>query len=123
MNFDDHQLEEFDKTEEAEPGYFQKWFFGFIDGVVVIGLFFLLNRYLPYGSLYVAIRAVNATVFAMILLILYRVMTISFFGATPGMLLLKIKFLNGEENPPTMMEKLLASIFIYINGLKYYDKR
>jgi len=123
MNNDEHKLEEFDKSEEVETGYLKKWLFGFIDGILVIGLFFGMTRYFPHGAISEAIRAVHPTLFVFGLLFLYRFLTIVPFNGTPGMLLLKIKFLTGRQNPPTIGERMLASFLILANGIKYYDKR
>jgi hypothetical protein len=123
MNNDEHNLTEFDKTAEVEVSYFKKWIYGLVDAAIVIGFFLLISRYLPYGPLYKLISSVNPSIFALILLIIYRLITILPLGATPGMLLFKIKFLTGEEKPPTIGEKILAVFFILTNGIKYYDKR
>ena len=123
MNNDEHKLAEFDKSAEVEASYFKKSMLRIIDAVMVIGIYLLIARYLPYGTLYKMISVVNSYIFALILLIFYRMITILPFGATPGMLLVKVRFLTGEEKRPTIVEKLLAVIFIFTNGVTYFDKR
>jgi hypothetical protein len=54
--------------------------------------------------------------------ILYRFIAILFLRGTPGMRILNLIFLNGEEEETDFKEKLLASIFILYRGVDYYQE-
>jgi hypothetical protein len=44
------------------------------------------------------------------------------FRGTPGMRILNLVFLNGEEEETDFKEKLLASIFILYRGVDYFQE-
>lgn len=53
-------------------------------------------------------------------LVLYRLFTIINNGHTPGMQVLGLTFLSGEEEPLNLNEKLLAAVFVLYQGVGYY---
>jgi hypothetical protein len=73
MAKEENLLEEF-KTPQTETSYFKKLMVSVVDGTVILGTWYLLYRYLAYQIQVNTIRAVNPTLVAFLLLLVYRVM-------------------------------------------------
>jgi len=52
--------------------------------------------------------------------ILYRFISVFFFGTTLGMRMMGVKLLNRYEEKLSTKERLLASFFILAKGVEYY---
>lgn len=96
---------------------------GLIDAVIILFLFWQYSKYLAPRSLYdLPIYPIHPVFLIVGGLVLYRLFFLVLFNGTPGMKLLKVVFLNGEEAPLSLSEKFLASIFILYRGVEYYKK-
>jgi hypothetical protein len=91
---------------------------GLIDGALFIGFFVCLFQYVNLPVI-VKIHPNRSLFFGFIL---YRFIAILFLRGTPGMRILNLIFLNGEEEETDFKEKLLASIFILYRGVDYYQE-
>ena len=122
MANEENLLEEY-KAPETETGYFKKLFLSFIDGAVVMGTWYLLYRYLPYEIQMNSIRAVPPTLVAFLLLLLYRVIAMFGFKQTIGMLLFKVKLLTKEQQELSKTQRWMATFLVFMNEIKYFDKK
>ena len=91
---------------------------GLIDGVLYIGLIFCL---IDSVSLPDKERAILMLFFPYSFVV-FRFIAILLFRGTPGLRILNLVFLNGEEEETDFKEKLLASIFILYRGVDYYQE-
>lgn len=73
------------------------------------------------GPLYAFAQLYSAELLTLLLLIGYRLLTIRFLQGTIGMLLCRLQFLNTDEQPLSVKESLLASVFVLYRG-DYYKK-
>lgn len=116
----ENHLDEF-VSIETEISHGKKFLAGLIDGIIIIGFFTTAFVLLPnfYFVIFGSMRAEFAIIIGLVIM---RFFSIQLFNATPGMLICRAKYLNAAMKPPSMLERTLASCFILINGIKYYDK-
>lgn len=93
---------------------------GLIDASLTIAFFVTLFSLLPSTILNSVQSNINENLCIFLGFIVYRFITILFFNGTLGMKVLKLVFLNGDEEALTFKEKSLASIFILYQGVEYY---
>jgi hypothetical protein len=122
MNNEEDLLGEL-KTPETEAGYFKKLFSGIVDTGIVLLLWYLLYRFLPYDLQKNTIRAVHPTLVALLLLVLYRVVMMFGFNHTIGMLLFKIKLLTSDHQELTKTQQLTASFLLFMKEVKYFNAK
>ena len=91
---------------------------GLIDGILYIGFIYCL---LDYVSLPDRDRTLLMLSFPYSFVV-YRFIAILLFRGTPGMRILNLVFLNGEEEETDFKEKLLAFIFILYRGVDYFQE-
>lgn len=114
------QLNEYSKPEILAPGW-RKTLTGWIDTLLVslsVLIVYMLNSYFIQTPK----ELPNYIPLTVLVFILYRFFTVYFLETTVGMFILGLKFLNGHEEKLTNRERLFASIFIFINGVRYYKK-
>ena len=107
---------------EIETSYFQRLFTNLID--VVISILFLIAIYklMPREMLLSIIRdnTFIKYIFIISVMSLYRMICLLFFSKTIGMLICKVKYLNGDLQPLSTKEKMIAVFAIRTSRLKYY---
>ena len=112
----------FPENFEVPAAYWRIALAGIIDAAFAIFCVVLLYRFQSFAPVAYLTGAVNSIVIVLVFLILYRLLTISFFNATFGMFLLKIQFLNGEDEPLTFSESVMAALFVLYAGVNYYNR-
>jgi uncharacterized RDD family membrane protein YckC len=118
---ENHILEtEFLGRVECSQG--KRFLISFIDGVFVIAIAVLTLFFLGDFLLAEIAWPGNQILTVFLIFIAYRFITINLFGATPGMKICRVEFLNAREKPLTVREQLCASMFVFINGVEYYNK-
>lgn len=122
MTNEENLLGEF-KAPQAETGYFKKLFLSLFDGGIILLLWYMLYRFLPYNLQLNTIRAVSPTLVAFCLLLLYRVVSMFGFNQTIGMLLFKVKLLTKDHQELSKTQKWMATFLIFLNEIKYFDKK
>lgn len=122
MATDNSSKDLFTERQEVPAEYWRIASAGIIDAAFAIFCVVLLYRLQQFAPIAFLIDTINATVLVLMLLIIYRLITITFFSGTFGMFLLKITFLNGEDQRLTFVESLLASVFILYAGVNYYNR-
>jgi len=90
---------------------------GLIDAALIIALF--VFSYISI-ALPPSIQA-NPNLSLFTGFILYRMISIAISNSTLGMRVLKLTFLNADEEILSLKEKFLASIFILFRGVDYYQ--
>jgi uncharacterized RDD family membrane protein YckC len=96
---------------------------GLIDAAIILLLFWQYSKYLAPRSIYdLPVYPIHPVYLIVGGLILYRFFFLVLFNGTPGMKMLKVVFLNGEEASLSLSEKLLAAVFILYRGVEYYEK-
>ena len=107
-----------DESKE-ETSFLNQVFFGMIDVILaILPVTFLLIYQLP---LHKFLADINSTLLVVIFLIIYRLLCFLFFGGTLGMRIFNVILLNGEQQPLSLKEKILASFFILYKGVSYYN--
>lgn len=119
MTLDSNKEQEY---EYREASYLQRLFSGLIDAALAILIVFLVVRYGVPAPLYQLAVSINPSLFALIMLVLYRVLALVLLGRTTGMFLLGIILLNGSYQRLSIVERLLAAFFILYRGVDYYRK-
>ena len=109
-------------NDALEASYWRIALAGLLDAAFAILCVVLLFRYQSLAPVRFLIININASLLVLIWLMLYRFITIAFLNGTIGMHMLRIQFLNGDEQPLTFKESLLASFFILYAGVNYYNK-
>jgi hypothetical protein len=108
--------------EKIEAGPIKQAILGLVDVVLSISLVVLLLKYQKPWPLYQLLSSINPVLLLLIGLIFYRLVCFTLFNGTIGMKLLGVVILNGEQQPLTLKEKLLASFFILYQGVDYYNR-
>jgi uncharacterized RDD family membrane protein YckC len=111
-------------TEEldTDPSPWRKIIAGLIDAaLIILAVIWIMRSGIP-GPLYAFAVHYSPELLILMLLIVYRFLTILFFRGTLGMAIWGIQFLNGEGNPLSVKESLLASFFILHKGVDYYNR-
>jgi hypothetical protein len=112
----------FPERSEVPAAYWRIALAGLLDAAFAIFCVVLLFRFYTIAPIAFLLESINSTLLVLILLVVYRFLTITFFSATFGMFLLKIKFLNGDDEPLSFTESVLAALFILYNGTSYYNR-
>lgn len=90
---------------------------GFIDATIILILITFLSILIPNN------RSISLNLFSCIIVLgIYRLIFLSTFKATIGMMTCGIQLLNEKLEPISNKEKTLASFFILFNGVNYYKK-
>jgi len=108
------------ESPEIEATYWQKHAFSLIDAAISISIVFALLKLLPNDLIVKLTISVSSTVWILITLVLYRLVTTLIIGRTIGMLLCRVKYLNAEMKELSLGQKLSTVIFILLNDIKYY---
>lgn len=116
----DSKFEDSLSNSKAPTDYYDQTMVALIDGVLVLLLLIALVMYKLPTSIYLFTNSFNATLLAFIIYIIYRFIGIGFFNGTIGMKLFRIELLNGEQQHLSIIQKLLASVFILYRGADYY---
>lgn len=111
-------------TEEldTDPSPWRKIIAGLIDAaLVILAVIWIMRSGIP-GPLYTFAVHYSPELLIVMLLIVYRFLTILFFRGTLGMAIWGIQFLNSEGERLSVKESLLASVFILHRGVDYYSR-
>lgn len=111
-------------TEEldTDPSPWRKIIAGLIDAaLVILAVIWIMRTGIP-GPLFTFAVYYSPEVLILVLLIVYRFLTILFFRGTLGMAIWGIQFLNGDGERLSVKESLLASFFILHKGVDYYNR-
>lgn len=73
----------------------------------------------PEG-LYSSLEGINGSLLVLIVFVVYRLLSLLFFRQTLGMKLFRLVLRNGEEQPLTWLENVLAALFVLYRGTHYY---
>jgi uncharacterized RDD family membrane protein YckC len=108
--------------EKTVAGPFKQVLVGLVDIALAVLLASLVLMYRTPWPLYQLLYSINPVVLIVLWVILYRLLCLMLMNGTIGMKLLGVVLLNGEEQPLTFKEKLLAAIFILYQGVEYYNR-
>lgn len=107
---------------DNEPSPWRKIIAGLIDAaLVILAVIWIMRTGIP-APLYTFAVYYSPELLILILLIVYRFLTILFFRGTLGMAIWGVQFLNGEGERLSVKESLLASFFILHQGVDYYNR-
>ena len=107
---------------KAEISHMKKILFGLVDAALAILFVSLILVHQTPGHLYQLIAPVNPSFLVLIWLIIYRFISLAIFNGTVGMKLFGVILLNSEEQPLSIIEKLLVSFFVLYKGVDYYNR-
>ena len=102
------------ELEYTKPNYGRVVLAGLIDAALLIAL---VLGFIYWAKIAVLLEYPNASFW--IGFISIRFISILLFNGTPGMKVLRLIFLNGNEGILTLKEKFLASIFVLFRGVDY----
>ncbi len=107
---------------EVEGTYFQKLFTSLIDTVINLVPIVLIYKFLPQEVSINLIRksSLNTYIFIILLIALYRLVLLLIFDKTIGMMICRLKYLNGKRQPLTIKEKFIAVFAIRTAKIRYY---
>ena len=116
-----------DKIEKSdfnmqEANFFSRNVSGIIDALFTLIVFLALIKFLPENIVTHMRSPIRPEIFVLILLILYRFISLVLFKETIGMRIAGIKILNHNFEPLSAKEKTFAALFILFKGVDYYDK-
>ena len=93
---------------------------GLFDAAITIAILVLLAQIeIPSFFNFLVINS-NGTLTVVVSFVLYRLVSITLFNRTLGMKLLNIEFLTQDFKKPSFFRRILASLFILTNGVRYY---
>jgi len=121
MNDNDSIFDEI-KTDEIEASNSQSRFSDILDWVIDLSVMIIFYLLLPrevFGN-FIRHTSYGTYVIVIAIMILYRLLTILIFGRTVGMIILKIKYLNGNFTRLSNKEKLIAVFAVRTSKIKYY---
>ena len=110
-------------THYSEASYAKQVLVGLVDAFLCLTLAVTLSITKQPAVLYQLMGNGNSSHFVFILFVVYRFISLCFFDQTIGMRLFHVIILNGENQPLTFLEKLLAAIFILYRGTDYYTAK
>jgi hypothetical protein len=93
---------------------------GVIDATLSVAIISVMLITQMPEAVYSNLESVNGSLLVLIFFVLYRVVSLLFLNQTVGMRLFNLVLLNGEEQPLTRWEKLLAALFVLYRGTDYY---
>lgn len=102
-----------------KPSRFKIVAAGLMDGAIPIAVTLILFYIDPYLLPTIITDYPNISIF--IGFILYRFIALYFLDGTLGMKIFKIMLLNGNGEPLSLLEIILASLFILFRGVAYYS--
>ncbi|WP_414672816.1 RDD family protein [Lacibacter sp.] len=110
------------QNSEIEASYFQRLLASLIDFAVEIFIVFLVYITIPKE---IILRLIGSTAYTSYFLIffilfLYRFICIIIFQKTIGMMLFRLKYLNGNLEPLSIKQKLIAVFIPRTQSIKYY---
>lgn len=110
------------QNSETEAPYFQRLLASLIDVAVEIFIVFVIYITIPKEIILRLIGSNTYTSYFLIffILLLYRFITIIIFQKTIGMMLCRLKYLNGNLEPLTIKQKLIAVFIPRTQSIKYY---
>ncbi|ULO06570.1 RDD family protein [Paenibacillus sp. 19GGS1-52] len=101
--------------EDDFVGFWPRLLISLIDGAILIGPIYLLNRWAT--SLVNTWHSEIPILIPWLVYIVYYVYLVSKFGGTPGRLLLRTRIIDANGNYPTITQALLRYGFYIINFL------
>lgn len=110
------------QNSEIEASYFQRLLASLIDFAVEIFIVFLIYITIPKEIILRLIGSNTYTSYFLIffILFLYRFICIIIFQKTIGMMLFRLKYLNGNLEPLSIKQKLIAVFIPRTQSIKYY---
>lgn len=110
------------QNSEIEASYFQRLLASLIDFVVEILLVLVIYITIPKEIILRLIGSNTYTRYLLIfiILVLYRLISIAIFQKTIGMMLCRLKYLNGDLHPLSIKQKLIAAFIPRTQSIKYY---
>lgn len=119
-----NEFKEFDNEnyELKKSGVLRKNAAGFIDAILVIIFQSVLFHFFPKIANAVDFpNALSFTLFyALLIFIIYRLITILFLGKTLGIAVLNIQFAKRNQTGLSFKEKFLSALMIYTNTVDCY---
>ena len=110
-----------DETIEVEEaGLLRKNLSGIIDAAIILAVFVGVASFFPLRALSSLEGPVTPGLYILLLLAIYRLISLLIFNGTTGMRICRIKILNDDLESLSFKEKVFASFFILINGVAYY---
>jgi hypothetical protein len=106
---------------KTEASLIKQVFIGLVDIVLALILVTLVLIYETPGPLFRLVSSINPTLLILLWLVAYRLISFIAFNGTVGMKLFGVVLLNGEQKALTIIEKILASVFILYKGVDYYN--
>jgi len=110
------------ENTEAEASYFQRLFTTVIDIALSVLLVVLVYFVIPHQ--FISTITGNSSIGRYILIFLlmegYRLTSLLAFGKTIGMMVCNLKYLNSSLQPLSTKEKLIASLVVRSNKIRYY---
>jgi hypothetical protein len=107
---------------KVEISHVKKILCGLVDAALAILFVSLILVYQTPGQLYQLIAPIDPSLLILIGLIIYRFTSFAIFNGTVGMKLFGVILLSGEQQPLSIIEKLLASFFVLYKGVDYYSR-
>jgi RDD family len=114
------QLQDLPIGENPAPGW-KKSLAGLIDAALVI-ISYLASSILEAVPANATLPIAKISLTIMLIFVIYRILFIVILGKTVGMIIFQIRFLTGNEEKLNVWERLMASLFILINGIDYYTE-
>lgn len=110
------------QNSETEASYFQRILASLIDFAVEIFIVLLIYITIPKEIILRLIGSNAYTSYFLIffILFLYRFICIIIFQKTIGMMLFRLKYLNGNLEPLSIKQKLIAVFIPRTQSIKYY---
>jgi uncharacterized RDD family membrane protein YckC len=110
------------QNSETEASYFQRLLASLIDFAVEIFIVFSIYIIIPKEIILGLIGSNTYTSYILIffILFLYRFICIILFQKTIGMMLCRLKYLNGDLQPLSIKQKLIAVFIPRTQSVKYY---
>ncbi len=110
------------ENTEVEASYLQRLFISFVDLAVSVLLILLTYKVLPEELIMTIMESglVSRLIFIILIMEAYRLPMLLIFGKTLGMMVCKVKYLNGKMLPLTAKENLIASFIIRTASIRYY---
>jgi uncharacterized RDD family membrane protein YckC len=107
---------------QAETSFIRKNNSGIIDAALVLVLSLAILFALPVDFRSKLESPVTPGLYIFITFAIYRLIALLLFKETIGMYISKTKLLNGDLEPLSKKENILAAFFILVNGVDYYEK-
>jgi hypothetical protein len=110
-------------TNYSEASYGKQVLAGLVDAALSLSLVTTLMITGVPEVFYQYLEHINSSLLTLIVFGFYRLVSLLLFHQTLGMKLCRVILLNGEEQPLTNGEKLLAAFFILYKGTSYYQTK